>query len=122
MLTEDQLWRRIRDLQGQTIYTIVRQSPNPISRVNDDRVEINARATTVSRGDLWLVYQELHRRGQVTRDDLYGARSIVGHPYAKKTGRVMMAILARAVPEEIQVIRPNRLQRLSGIRRRQEAR
>lgn len=122
MLTEDELWQRVRQLEGQTVYTLVRQSPNPISRVTENMVEIQGRITTVNREDLWCVYWGLHQRGQITADDLYGEKSIVDHPLAKKTGRIMMAILATAVPEEIDIIRRRGLDRLSGIRRRETPR
>lgn len=77
-------------------------------------MEIEDRVTTPSREDIFRVYQYLHRAGRVTGEDLYGDRSILEHPYANKVGRIVMAILARAVPDEIETIPAS--ERLSGIR------
>jgi hypothetical protein len=112
-LNDSQLWECIRGLESKIVYTIKRRSPNKILRVTDDRVEIESRATRPSREDILCVYQYLHMAGRVTQEDLYGEGSILGHPYARKTGRIIMAILAAAVPDEIGVIPAN--ERLSGI-------
>lgn len=116
MLTENELWQRIRRLEGQTVYTLDRRRPNRISRVTDAAVEIESRATKVAREDLWVVYDGLYQRSRITGEDLYGDRSILGHPYAGKAGRIIMAVLADAVPEDMEVIRRSRAERLSGIR------
>ena len=116
LLSDSALWERVRGLEGETVYTLVRRNPNRIIRVTDNRVEIEGRRTGPFREDIFCVYQHLHRVGSVTREDLYGEESILGHPYAKKTGRIIVAILARAVPDEIEVIPAS--ERLSGIRLR----
>ena len=117
-LSENELWGRIRGLEGETIYTIQQCKPNRVSRVTADKVEIEGRAALPSREDILCVYQYLQRRGEVTGEDLYGNASILGDALANKTGRVIMAILARAVPDEIEAIKRSKTERLSGIRLR----
>ena len=116
MLGEHQLWQRIKQLEGQVVYTLEQQKPNQISRVTDESIEIEGRATAPTRNDILLVYRQLHQTGQITAADLYGGNSILNHPYAKKSGRIIMATLATAVPDEIDVIKRNKTQGLSGIR------
>lgn len=118
MLNENEFWQRVRGLEGETVYTLERQNPNRILRVTDEDIEIENRGTRPIRDDVLQVYRELHRRGEITGDDLYGENSVVGHELAHKSGRIMMAILARAVPEEISIIRRSKTERLSGIRLR----
>ena len=115
-LSENELWQHIRKLEGETVLTLKRRNPNKILSVTNDSVEIKDRSTKPSREDIFCVYQYVHRVGRVTREDLYGEGSILGHPYARKTGRIIMSILARAVPDEILPIPAN--ERLSGIRLR----
>ena len=116
MLNENELWQRIRGLQGQIVCTLDQQRPNRISRVTDEMIEIENRGTRPARQDVIQVYRQLHRRGEITGNDLYGESSIVGDQLANKSGRIIMAILARAVPEEICVIKRSKTERLSGIR------
>ena len=116
MLSDGELWDRVRALEGQIVHTLERQRPNTVSRVTDEAVEIEGRATKPTREDILRVYHHLHTRRQITGDDLYGDGSILGHPYARKTGRIILAILARAVPEEVHVVARDRTQRLSGIK------
>ncbi len=118
-LSDSELWVRVRGLEGKTIYTIQQCKPNRISRVTDDRVEIEDRVALPSREDILCVYRYVHRVGRVTGEDLYGDSSILGHPYARKTGRIIMAILAGAVPDEIEAIKRSKTERLSGIKLRQ---
>lgn len=119
MLSENELWERVRGLSGRTVYTIERQRPNRISGVTDEAIAIADRATKPTREDIIQVYREVWQRGEITSEDLYGDQSILGHPYARKTGRIIVAVLASAVPEEIQGVRRSKTQRLSGIRLRQ---
>ena len=119
MLSENELWERVRGLSGRTVYTIERQRPNRISGVTDESIAIADRTTKPTREDIFQVYREVWQRGEITGEDLYGDQSILGHPYARKTGRIIVAVLASAVPEEIQGVRRSKTQRLSGIRLRQ---
>ncbi|MCL0057869.1 hypothetical protein M1N05_02230 [Dehalococcoidales bacterium] len=115
-LSDSELWERVRGLEEETVYTIQQCKPNRILRVTADKVEIAERKTKPSREDILRVYHHLQRMGRVTREDLYGNASILKNPLARKTGRIIMAILAAAVPEEIDVIPET--ERLSGIRLR----
>ena len=119
MLSENELWERVRELSGHTVYTIERQQPNRISGVSDEAIAIADRATKPTREDILQVYREVWQKGEITGEDLYGDQSILGHPYARKTGRIIVAVLASAVTEEIQGVRRSKTQRLSGIRLRQ---
>ena len=39
-LTDDQLWHRVRSLQGRTVYTIQQRKPNTVSQVTDTEVRM----------------------------------------------------------------------------------
>ena len=119
MLSENELWERVKGLSGCTVYTIERQRPNRISGVTDESIAIADRTTKPTREDIFQVYREVWQRGEITGEDLYGDQSILGHPYARKTGRIIVAVLASAVPEEIQGVRRSKTQKLSGIRLQQ---
>lgn len=118
MLNENELWQRVRGLQGQIVYTPDREKPNRILLVTYGMIEIENRATRPTRDDVLQVYRQLQQRGEITGEDLYGESSIVGDQLAHKSGRIIMAILARAVPEEICVIKRSKTERLSGIRQK----
>ena len=118
-LNDSDLWERVKGLEEKTIYTIQQCKPNRISRVTADRIEIGAIFTPSSREDIVCVYHYLQRTGKVTGEDLYGNALILGDALARKTGRIIMAILARAMPEEIDSIKRSKSERLSGIKLRE---
>ena len=64
VLSDSELWQRIRELEGETVYTIQQCKPNKILRVTGDRLEIEGRATKPSREDILCVYQYLQRTGK----------------------------------------------------------
>ncbi len=116
-LCDDELWEHIKEklIKGTIVYPPKIKRRNEILSVDGDEVHIKDRHTKPRREDIFCVYQYVHRVGRVTREDLYGEGSILGHPYARKTGRIIMGILANAVRDEIETI-PG----LSGIRLRSQ--
>ena len=57
-LSDDELWARVRGLEGKTVYTCTRQNPNKILRVTDNRVEIEGK-TPVYRNRILHNYKIL---------------------------------------------------------------
>ncbi len=115
-LNRTQLWERVKKLEGHVVNTIAQHRPNKIVRVSEIEMEIEGRNTKPLLKDVYQVYDVLIKQGKITAEDLYGNTSILGHVLARKTGRILMAILVAAVPEEIEVILPSKVSRLSGIR------
>jgi len=117
-LSDSELWKRVKGLEGETIYTLKRRKANKILSVDAHWVVIERRATKPSREDIFSVYKYLRRAGEVTKEDLLGGASILKHPYGKKVGSIIKAILARVVPEEIEVIPET--EGVTGIRLRKQ--
>ncbi len=93
MLTESVLWERVRRLEIKTVYTITRKIPNKISRVTDNRVEIEGRVSRIYRRQILRVYHTLREDGVVT-----GTRNLTGWS-------VIMAILHKVLPDETEEIK-----------------
>lgn len=101
MLTNDQLWARVQTLDGQTIYTIDQRRPNRISSTANNQVEIDNRNTRPTRDQIFEAYELLHRDGSICLCNMPDWFS------NNRVGRIIMAILGQAVPEEIETF--NRL-------------
>ncbi len=112
MLSEEELWSRIKNLEGKTIYTIKQRRRNHILKVTDWEVIIEGRRTRPSRKYIYNVYRYLHKHGEITKDDFV---KICGNEICKKVGRITMAILASALPDEVEAFTCNE-RGLSGIR------
>ena len=119
VLSEHELWERVKGLQGRTVYTIERLSANKVLKVTDNEVRLakengELRSTTPIKSDIVNTYDYLMRHGQVTREDY---SKIPESRYWAFVGRVVYAILRDAVPEQIEEFhrRPPHV-RLSGIR------
>lgn len=69
MLSDDELWDRVKKLEGKTVFTIVQKKPNKVLRVTDREVIIEGRATRPSREFIVKVYRYLWRNGEVTGRD-----------------------------------------------------
>ena len=116
MLSDEELWQQVKRLRGRTICTITRRSENKILEVTEREVIIERRVTRPSRDFIVKVYHYLCRKGEVTGDDW---KQICGNTYCGKVGRITLAILAEAVPDQIEVFVPAVRGKKSGIRKRQ---
>jgi len=106
MLTESQLWQKVRQKEGSLVYTCIRRLENRILCVTDNAVEIENRTSKPYRTEIYSLYQQVHEMGEVFAAD------------AKRwTLAVTYAILIEAVPDEIEAIPGKRL----GIRLRRNS-
>lgn len=113
LLDDSRLWERIRGLKGETILTIDRKKANKILEVNNERVVIENRKTAPTKKDIILFYHCLKKRGILTKEN------IPEEFFLRKIARIILAILAEAVPEEIEGFergKDPRFPTLSGIR------
>lgn len=92
-LRDNELWKRIKGLQGQTIYTLKRRQPNKILRVTDNAVVIENRKSKPSRKQICELYHLMYEKKEVTTDSPQ-----------EFTLAVTYAILVKAVPDEIEDI------------------
>ena len=104
-ISENELWRRIRGLEGKTVYTCTRRNPNKILRVTDNRVEIEGKSPVSFNGErgIFANYDRLIKDCYLIGGS--GKDESIGRTKANLAGRyVIMPILQRAVPEEIECI------------------
>lgn len=108
-LTENELWERVRQLRGKTVYTIEQNRPNEVGKVTNEAVIIKGRQSRITRKKVWGAYEYLWRTGKLQ----------IGKPDRENRGfiySVTAAILRDAVPEQVEVIRRGKSERFSGIR------
>ena len=111
--SDEELWKRVQTLSGNTIHTIGQRRPNRILRVTDEKVLIEGRKSAPSREDLLWVYHYLNEVEEITRENLPDRLS------QTRVGRIILAILAE-VSEDVEAFETGggRTGRLSGIRRK----
>jgi hypothetical protein len=111
---DNHIWQRIRGLQGKTIRTVEQGKPNTIVHVSASDIEIQGRDTKPTRADVLCYCRVLVRDKMVTKRN----RPIFGWDGGHKTGRIIMAILADALPDYVQAFTRNNPYDpgLSGIR------
>ena len=114
MPADHQIWAAIASLQGKTVRTIAQGKPNTILRVSNYDIQIQGRATRPTRKDVQTYCQVLLTHKVITSRN----RPTFGWPGGHKTGRIIMAILADALPNHVQAFGPNNpyVPGLSGIR------
>ena len=95
ILTDEQLWGHIRGLQGQVVPTIDRGRPNPIRAVTEKLVEIEGRSSYPSRDYLVRCYHLVIKHRVLTE------RNLPHEFFDHRIARICMAILAKAVPQQI---------------------
>jgi hypothetical protein len=113
---EKLIWQRIKELQNKNVWTIQRKKRNKIVSVSVSDITIARRKTRPTRKDVQQYCQFLIEHGIVTEK----SRPPRNWPGGHKTGRVIMAILAAALPEYIEAFCQNNRYSpgLSGIRLR----
>ena len=118
MLTEDELWKRVKKLLHKTTYTIQRRELNYIEQVTANRVCLakngKSRPSSPTRAQIWSAYRYLWEHCQVTQKDYASNRlsGIIG----KRVSRIVLAILSDAVPEQIEAFQQEKGIPQSGIR------
>jgi hypothetical protein len=113
---EKLIWQRIKELENKDIWTIQQKKRNKIVYVSASDITIDGRKTRPTREDVQEYCQFLIKHRIVTEKN----RPARNWPGGHKTGRVIMAILAAALPEYVEAFsQNNRYSRgLSGIRLR----
>ena len=91
-LSTAELWRRVRGLEGRTVYTLNRQNPNVIERVKENHIIIQDRKSQPTRESLEEVYDRVSADGVFRVRE--GRQAI--HVYA-----VVPAIVLAALPEQV---------------------
>lgn len=96
MLSDSQVWALVKELQGKTVYTFKRHSPNKILNVTDTKVKIDNRTTEPSRKAIKYCYETLYTEGRLT----LGKNG--NFPIYKMY--VILAILRDALKDKIDII------------------
>jgi len=98
-LTKNALWKRIKKLKGKIIYTIEEKEKNEIIDVTSNEIIIKDRQSRPTKDDIWRVYELLWIEKRLNKNntpqDLFSD---------KKVARIIYAILAEAVPEQIKAV------------------
>lgn len=71
-LTDEEIWNKVKQLEGETLNTYIEHEPNQILKVEDtgtrlDRVIIKDRQTTPIREDIIGAYRLLFQKGNLIR-------------------------------------------------------
>jgi len=117
-LKDDELWARVKHLEGQTVYTIERGVPNIVANVTNTEVKLikntgERRLSTPHKEDIVNTYNYLITYHQVTKDDFDKI------PESRQwgfVGYIILAILRDAVPEQIEEFHRSKHLPLCGIR------
>ena len=117
-LTKEDLWGRVRRLEGTTVLTIQHQNENPIWQVSPDKVYIRytdgvSQKTRPTKEQIWATYKYLWTHCQVTHHDFENALHGILN---KRVARIVPAILTTAVPEQIEAFKRGPGVPRSGIR------
>lgn len=119
-LSDNELWERVKYLEGKTVCTIERRVPNIVVQVTDTEVRLakntgELRPTTPIKSDIVNTYRYLFAHGQITGDDF---EKIPEYRPWGKVGRIVLAILRDAIPDQIEDFRRVPSKSLSGVRLR----
>ena len=104
-LTDSELWARVRPLQGQVVYTPAIGKPSLITEVTEDEVlrttpDGSKSITPASRVQVFSHYDYVWQKGIFTREDYPGVPVL-----SRRNGCFILALLAAAVPKQIQTFR-----------------
>lgn len=105
MLTDIEIWEKVKSLEGKTIYTLTHHDENYIKLVensssDNDRVIIRDRDTTPIKRDIIAAYSSLHKQGQLERKkDLDWLATA-----DKQTSSIVFSLIAEIAKEEIEII------------------
>ena len=111
-LTDNELWNRVRKLQGKVISTPDLKRPNKIMKVTDNSV-IFDRPSSLAKEDFLKCYRLVIQHHILTNNNT------PPDFFYRRIARVCYALLAEAVPEQIRAFSrresPPAAQGLSGI-------
>ena len=94
MLTDKEFWERVKNLEGETIYSLTKGRRNKIEEVNDKHVFTEDRKTSVSFNGKWGLYENY----RILHDD---GRFLISSKGGNASGAYFaMAIILAAVPDE----------------------
>ena len=117
-LSEAQLWAKISKLKGQHVRTIAQGRKNQILDVLDDKVirisSTSSKPSPVPRRHFHNTYDYLWEHGHVTHSH-FDKPDFPENPVGKRVSRIVLAILASAVPEQVEPF-PRKGHQQSGIR------
>lgn len=105
MLNDYEIWEKIKQLKGQTLFTYTELEPNTIVEVEDrgksqDAVIIKERVTRPIKEDIIAAYQLLYSLGELERNrDLAWLASP-----EKKTSSIIFRLVGEIAKDEITVI------------------
>ena len=121
-LSRAELWQRVKRVQRKIIHSIEQGSPSLITGVTGDTVERarptgGKQLTPAHREELYNTYRYVVDNGRVTGKD-FG--NVPGHRRFGLNGRLIIALLADVIPDQIEVFKRDNpwLRGLSGIRLR----
>ena len=69
-LSDADLWKKVKRLQGCTVSTIAQQKPNHFLQVTDNEIIIKNRKTRPEREEIINYYRYLRKHHKITKDDL----------------------------------------------------
>ncbi len=64
-LNDNEVWDRVQQLQGKTIFTLVRKKPNFIKEVTGNAVVIDGRRSRPTRSQIVYAYRHLWKHGEL---------------------------------------------------------
>ena len=105
MLTKTEIWEKVNELQGKTIYTITKFEPNHILSIentgeNSDSIIIENRITQPTKEDIIKAYELLYEKKELERGrDL----SWLEHPN-RKISSIVFKIISEIAKDEISII------------------
>ena len=117
-LRDQELWDRVKALEGKTIYTIELRMPNTVKKITANEIKLlksngKSRKATPTREDIINTYRYLVLNQQVTVGD-FG--KIPGYHSYRYIISIVLAILRDAVPEQIEAFHHSVEEPHCGIR------
>ncbi len=101
-LSDDELWGRIRKLEGQTVSTLARPRSSKIVEVTPKKVIFEGSRAPVLRKDIFAAYEELWREGSLWADK---GNTAHGHKGDYYLWSVTPAILLKVLSDHVEPIK-----------------
>jgi hypothetical protein len=102
MLSVEQVWLKVKQLEGKILYTYDQLEENKVVNVEDtgsdnDRVIIENRDTMPIKQDIWAAYELLYKQGKLERkEDLAWLEEL-----DKQTSSIIFRIIGEITKNEI---------------------
>lgn len=101
-LSDDELWGKIKKLEGQTVCTLARPSSSKIVEVTTKKIIFEGSRTPVSRKDIYAAYEELWQEGSLWADK---GNTAHGHKGDYYLWSVTPAILLKVLSDQVEPIK-----------------